>query len=285
MNFIKKYYPMLITFIFMAMYSYVFANIFAPSSAMKDDSPFMIIFAILTILSVIGIWAEIIGFIIHAVKNGDQNNKIIWPFLIYFFNVFIVPYYNLKYVVKEKNIKTKMIVYIVLLSLITIGSASLAIIQHNYEMNKSQIVYVDSNDGYIQFELQGGFTVTDDYEYDLYAIDDVDAIFVGAYVYEKEKFAATEIQAHHIDWLIETRNYVYKITNFSNELNDKKIVSETFYGEINNDVYVYQISTIEFKDSNNIVNVIQVCFEEDYNKYRDEFKEILFDIKNVKQKI
>lgn len=112
MNFIKKYYPMVISLIFVSTYSLI-----AGAVTINNFDESNVILLVPLILSLVGIWAEIIGFIIHVAKNKGPKNNVLWAFLIYFFNIFIIPYYNLKYVVKEKKITSKMIVFIILLLL------------------------------------------------------------------------------------------------------------------------------------------------------------------------
>ena len=56
------------------------------------------VFVGLTLFMVIAIWAEIIGFIIHAAKNKSLDNRVGWSFLIYFFNfhnLIIIKFYTL----------------------------------------------------------------------------------------------------------------------------------------------------------------------------------------------
>ena len=112
MNFIKKYYPMLISIVFLSTYSLTVGAVLIDNF---DESNTIILAPLF--LSTVGIWAEIIGFIIHAAKNKELKNNVLWAFLIYFFNIFIIPYYHLKYIVKEKKIISKMIIFIVLLLL------------------------------------------------------------------------------------------------------------------------------------------------------------------------
>ena len=112
MNFIKKYYPMVISLIFVSTYSLI-----AGAVTINNFDESNVILLIPLVLSVVGIWAEIIGFIIHAAKNKGPKNNVLWAFLIYFFNIFIIPYYNLKYFFNEKKITSKMIVFIILLLL------------------------------------------------------------------------------------------------------------------------------------------------------------------------
>jgi len=112
MSFIKKYYPMIISIVFVSTYSLIVGAVLIDNF---DESNIIILVPLF--LSVVGILAEIIVFIIHAAKNKELKNNVLWAFLIYFFNIFIIPYYNFKYVVKEKKIISKMIVFIILLLL------------------------------------------------------------------------------------------------------------------------------------------------------------------------
>ena len=112
MAFIKKYYPMMVSTLFLAIYSLFVGAVFTQNTyLLETDLPIMNVLAILAILLVIVVWVEIIGFIIHAVKN----NHGIWGLWIYLFNIFIIPYYNLKYVVKKEDNKISMITFVFLL--------------------------------------------------------------------------------------------------------------------------------------------------------------------------
>lgn len=112
MSFIKKYYPMIISIVFVSICSLTVGAVLIDNF---DESNAIILVPLF--LSIVGILVEIIGFIIHVAKNKELKNNVLWAFLIYFFNIFIIPYYNLKYVVKEKKITSKMIVFIILLLL------------------------------------------------------------------------------------------------------------------------------------------------------------------------
>ena len=112
MGFIKKYYPMIISIVFVSTCSLTVGAILIDNF---DESNAIILVPLF--LSIVGILVEIIGFIIHVTKNKGLKNNVLWAFLIYFFNIFIIPYYHLKYIVKEKKIISKMIVFIILLLL------------------------------------------------------------------------------------------------------------------------------------------------------------------------
>ena len=102
MKFIKKYYPMMVSTLFLGIYSLFVGAVFTQNTyLLETDLPIMNVLAMLAILLVIVVCIEIVGFIIHAVKN----NYGIWGLWIYLFNIFIIPYYNLKYVVKKEDNK------------------------------------------------------------------------------------------------------------------------------------------------------------------------------------
>ena len=112
MSFIKKYYPMVISILFMVIYSlFIGAVLFENVYILENDFQLMELLVVMTFLIVAALWAEIIGFMIHAAKN----HNVIWCLWIYIFNAFIIPYYNLKYVVKSEKNKVPMIVFICLL--------------------------------------------------------------------------------------------------------------------------------------------------------------------------
>ena len=120
LKFIKSYYPILVSCLLTYIYSFFLKVSFMELEI--SDTKGMIL-AILGLLLVIIVWGEIIGFIIHAVNSKFVENKVLWVILIYMFNIFIFPYYNIKYVIKSDKISLKMIIYVLLM----IGSILLGI--------------------------------------------------------------------------------------------------------------------------------------------------------------
>lgn len=110
---VKLYYPIIISSLFMFILSLLVSSVFN-GGALINETNFGIIMVFITFILVIALWAEIIGFIIHVVKS-DIKDKILWALLIYFLNLFVIPYYNIKYIVKENNVKKYTIIYIVLM--------------------------------------------------------------------------------------------------------------------------------------------------------------------------
>lgn len=107
MNFIKKYYPMAISIIYIVFSGYIIGASINENFYVINE-PFIIsLYMIFFLIMTIALPLEIIIFMIHLAKNKELNNRGLWLFMIYVFNVFIIPYYNLKYVVKEKILKLK----------------------------------------------------------------------------------------------------------------------------------------------------------------------------------
>lgn len=114
MSFIKKYYPMITSILFIGIYCLLIADAALENSFLVGNNfPTIWFIFILALLLFIAIWAEIIGFMIHAAKN----NNVIWALWIYIFNIFVMPYYNLKYVVKEENVTKQTLFFSILLIL------------------------------------------------------------------------------------------------------------------------------------------------------------------------
>lgn len=283
MAYIKKYYPMVISLVFVAIYSVILGAAFTNNLYIMENNSFtMVIILILVILLVCGIWAEIIGFIIHAAKNKKLKNNVLWAFMIYFLHIFIIPYYNLKYVTKEKKVTTKIIIFAILMILTAIGGVAFSTTYRVGSNNSSKVLYVHSAEHDIEVEFRGNYVERNLGEYDLYASDYSRGINVGVFIYDKETVTADYIQTDRVNMMKRIRNKFYKKTGFTTETADKTIVSEVFYGEHQKEGFIYQISTIEFKSSDYIVSVIQICFDEDYESTKNEFKEILLNIKNTK---
>ena len=122
MNFIKKYYPMILSILY-----FVFLTLFVLELVFFEKGYFVFsnfmfinIFASLYILLTIFLIIETIGFIIHAAKSNNG----IWALWIYLFGILIMPYYNLKYVIKQEENTIPIIVFvfsIVFLFIICIG--------------------------------------------------------------------------------------------------------------------------------------------------------------------
>ena len=114
MNFLKKYWTHIISLSFLTYCDVLFIIIM--NNIEKFDSLNLgIIFFFLGIelLFVIGVWAEIIIYMIHAIRHKEIKNNAICAVLIYLLNVIYIPCYCLKHVSKDENYKIKNTIYII----------------------------------------------------------------------------------------------------------------------------------------------------------------------------
>lgn len=276
-KFIKSYYPMMITILFLSVYGFMLGGVF---SGFLDNvtNKFLIVgVVVLTILLVIGIWAEIIGFIIHAAKNKRIKNPVGWCFLIYFFNVFIIPYYNLKYVVNKKKTVIPMVIFGILIFFSTFAGCLSSILPSI--LKPDEVLYVTSEDGEVQFKLSGSYVEKEVGEYELYASDNIKDITVGAFVYDDEDDVSSDyIHEYRESWIMDASTNVKLVDSYKEELDDRIIVSKIYKGEEGLKSVIYQFSTIEFKNSEYIVDVLQSVPSKDYFNRDEELKTMLNDV-------
>lgn len=282
MFFIRKYYPAVVSVVFLAIYGFLFGTIFSQNSyILESDSPIMYVFLVVVLLLVIIIWAEIIGFIVHAAKNKKlKKNNVLWCILIYFLNIFIIPYYNLKHVWNVKKVKVPMIIIGVLFAASFAIGAAIPFMISGGEQNTRK-TYVTDEDRDVEFVFYGNYISREVGAYDIYASDYHRGINVGAFVYEDDEIDPSIVQKTQVNWLKTNRLNTSTIETFKIELDDRSVACEAIYGEIDGDSYIYLISTIDFKYDDNIVNVLQVAYEDDYPEYKEEFKQILVDAKTL----
>lgn len=106
-KFIKSYYPLFFTSIYMFMLSFsVAVTILEPTSTSANFEFLAGLILGLTLISVIGIFVMMISYMIHAAKSLKGSDIAIWIVLIWFANVFIMPYYNFKFIQKRNDSKT-----------------------------------------------------------------------------------------------------------------------------------------------------------------------------------
>lgn len=274
---IKTYLPMILSILFFGVYSFLISVILKGADEIINDS-YMIIFIMLGII--ILFFIEWICFVVHAARNKNLKDKALWAVLIYLFNVFIIPYYNFKYAIGLKNIKKNMIIYISLsIVAIIMGIIFPLSIKENVRVNK-----YFSHDKKFEFTLYGNYDQRNDSNYDMYASDNNRQIHIGAFINEKSNSSITSdyILEYRKSWLFSTRNNVRLIESKKDELEDKIISSDVYYGEMGIAKTIYKISTIEYIDENYIIEVIQTTYHKDYDKVKKELEQILVDVKLLK---
>lgn len=112
MNVLKKYWTHIISLGFLVYCDLLFA-LLTSNNSIFESSNVGIIFLVLgiEILFVVGVWVEILMYMIHAIKNKEIKNNAICAVLIYILNVIYIPCYCLKNVSKDGNYKIKNTIY------------------------------------------------------------------------------------------------------------------------------------------------------------------------------
>lgn len=277
LNFLKKYLPMIISILFFFIYS---GLIRIPFMGNIDETTNFLVYMIIMFVIIIIFIVEMIYFIVKAATNKKIKDNALWAVLIYLFNVFIIPYYNFKYVVKSKKIKIDMIIYISLSVIALIfGFITPTLILETNDDPIEEILYLEKDN--IEFKFVGSYVEEKNIgDYDLYAIDYNRLINIGIYIYDEEyDVTLDEIQKLNSDYIKESRNDAKVINAYSKELDDRKLVSEAISAEYDDDRFTYKISTIEFKEYDYILNVIMVTYEDDYELYKEELEQFLLDVK------
>lgn len=122
MKLLKTYLPMIISILFFMSYTMIFTFAFTSKMEYLEEYMYGPFFMSLLIIFMI----EFIYFFIHSIRNKKIKNQGLWIFLIYQFNVFVIPYYNFKYRINIENVKEQTIIYIILSILSIISSFLLA---------------------------------------------------------------------------------------------------------------------------------------------------------------
>ena len=249
---IKTYLPIAISALFMVVYVSLIGitiTLTIDENALAIE-PNVWIWLVTTAILVFLILLEMILYMIHAIKNKDLENNGLWVAFIYLFNVFIIPYYHLKHVIKDENVKLKTKVYV--------GMMILAC-------------------------FIGAFLLTEVGEYDLYLKDTKRQINMGVFTYSLSEYQTTpeEILKEQVDFILETREQAEVISEETKNLIDgKTITTKTLTGTKNNSKCNYQLSVITTTNNEDYaVFIIQVTLEEDYENYKEELMKILYDTK------
>lgn len=265
-KFLKYYHPM----IFLVLLSFVIGFLLKHfvTEFFNQSNQILSVVAVLTLFVIIAIWAEIIGFIIHACKNKTLNNRIGWAFLIYFFYAFTIPYYNLKYVVKETKVKSKMIGFILLL----ICSFIVGFVG----FNNGKTIYITKN--HIQFKFTGAFDEREVGDYDIYVSEY--SLDIGAFIHENYDSDSVEyLHQSRETWLKSGCVNVQKIDEYEEVIDDKTIISKIYSGVVEDQVYIYHVSTVELKKQKYLIDFLAIVDEIYYDIYKEDIKEILRNIK------
>lgn len=271
---IKSYYPMFFSISYMFLLSFLMKGQTNNFIALKDG----LLMLIFTLLIVGGLFAQMIGFIVHAARNNDLKNKVLWAFGIYFLNIFIMPYYNLKHVMKEKKVALEMVIF----TLLMVASIIFGIDLASKPLSDKTVV---SNQEYgIQMEFLGTYKENELEDYDLYANDYERDISIGAYVYTSlDDISTEEIHNSSFENIKDSANNVKEIRNYDSATEEKIISSKTYIGEMDGYEFIWNISTVEFTEYDRIVNVVAATHSSLDETIEEEFKNVVESVKYIEE--
>lgn len=285
-NFLKKYWPHTINIMLLASYIAIFLilDICYNNESFKPQNSYYILF-LTAILLVIGVWAEIIYFIIKVAKGKELNNKALHILGIWFLNIFYIPCLNMKHICKDNKYKKKNIIYL-LVSILLYCMMTGIIFKYEvtrYNDSKKSIIIEDtmvlyeSNDGMVDIYVPQDYGRKSVGEYDFYFSNEESNI--GVFIYNDE--ADSDIQVMNVQekWLMEKRKNCKLISMNSRKVLNKNIVTKVYEAEADGIKHTYCLSTITFdRNEKYIVYIIQTCQKSEYESYKQEYEEMINSI-------
>ena len=237
----------------------------------------------------------VIYFIRYIIKN-NINKKVLWIILILLFNVFIIPYFYMKYVEKEESILFNTTLYIIpmLLYLVVFGYGTYVYTDlYNQKKEEEKIIeatknYYSTKDTKTTFTFGYGYKQKDVGEYDLYVINTDKSIVFSAFTYntiDYEQKTVDEFLNKGIEDLkVGKKNFIefgkkkeikgdnYLITTVSYE-GEAEVKTKN---KVSTSDCIYKLSVISFdSDPGYLVYVIEVVTKANYNDYKTELLDIL----------
>ena len=276
-KFIKLYWPMFISELLFFIIGIILGTLFYGDELFSNDIVGLFL-VFLTLFVVVSVYAIMIYFMIKTIKNENITNKVLWCVCLYFLNVFIFPYFNLKYLCKEKNIKNKMFTFFFISILILLIGVYIPNSVQNESVSKPLTIIEDN----VSVSVGSGYRETNIGEYDFYLKDVRRQINIGGFIYDEDDSDSPdgilEIRDH---WIKTTRDDVTHLDTIIKETDDSIINLNIYIGSNDGIKNMYYVSTIEFKNTNCFVNVISTYLYDDYLNYKEELITVLDDMKYI----
>lgn len=268
-DFIKKYWTHILNLIFLIYSICIFMFI----NYMGESIEIITLLLSMLLLFVIGIWIEIIYFIIRVIKIKEIKNKVLVIFLIYILNVFYIPCFVLKNIYKDNKSKIKNIFYVIISIFLYILLAIIIFKVSFSEINYKQYI---SNDNVICITVPNNYNDINSGNYDMYFTKNK-KLNIGIFLYDDTGETAGEILNFQKIQLQQTRND-FKLMKTDYKYKDGKTITTHFCeGKYNDIKNYYCLSTITFDNKNNyVVYLIGISAEENYQK---EIENILDKLK------
>lgn len=282
-NFFKKYWPHTINIMLLACYIGIFSilDICYNDEGLKPPKIYGILL-VAAISLVIGVWTEIIDFIIKVAKGKELNNKALHILGIWFLNIFYIPCLNMKHICKDNKYKKKNIIYL-LVSILLYCTMTGIIFKYEvtrYNDSKKSIIIEDtmvlyeSNDGKLDIYVPKDYKKKIVGEYDFYFSNEESNI--GVFIYNDEADSDMQVMDAQERWLMEKRKNCKLISMNSRKIDDKNIITKIYEAESDGTKHKYCLSTISFdKNEKYIVYVIQTCQKSNYESYKKQYEEMI----------
>ena len=209
---IKKYFLNIFNLSFLLYLIFIFIILF-------NNPDYGIYFIIIEILFVIGIFIEIIYYIVHAIKHKEINNNYLLAVLIYLFNIFYIPCYRMKYIIKDKNHKKINIIYIItsiLLYVLILATIVLLSIGSSSDKGLKYTKYI-TEDNFIRIKLPNDFQRQDPANFDYFFQNEDTSI--GIFIYDHTGYTDKELLTFQINDMKTKRENMTKIDSYTE--NDK----------------------------------------------------------------
>lgn len=275
-SFFKLYWPIFISELLFFIIGILIGTRFYGDAVFVDGSNGLLL-VLLTLSLVISVYAVMIYFMIKVFKDERIKNKVLWCFGLYLFNVFIFPYFNLKYLCNEKDIKNKIFIFgFISILVFLIG----LYIPRSYVSESFEPLTIIEDD--VSVRVGSGYREVEIGEYDFYLKDTRRQINIGGFVYDEDDSDTPDIILKSRDtWIKTSRDNVTHLDSITKETDDSLINLNIYIGSNNGIKNMYYISTIEFKNTNCFVNVISTYLYDDYLDYKEELIKVLEDMEYI----
>lgn len=257
---------------------------------------FGVIFYLLIMILVFLLDIVAIIYFIRYVAKNDIKHKPLWIILILLFNVFIIPYFYMRYVEKEESILFNTILYLlpIAIYLFAFGLGFYVYNDlYNQKIDKQKEIeetrnYYKTKDDKTTFTFGYGYKQEEVGEYDLYAINKDKAIVFSAFTYNTIDYEQRTVD-EYLNKAIEDIKVDKK--NFLEYEKRKEITGEGYLittvsyegqaevktkNKVSTSTCVYKISIITFDaDPNYLITVIEIVPKAYYDDYKTELTDIL----------
>ncbi|MCR5146108.1 MAG: hypothetical protein K6B70_01995, partial [Clostridia bacterium] len=113
-NFIKKYWTHILNLSFLGYLAFLLGFLASNISSTDEPPAYLGLLFLVEIFMVIGIWVEIIYYMIKAIKIKNLKNVGLHIAGIYLLNVFYIPCFCLNHIHKDSKAKIKNFIYVLL---------------------------------------------------------------------------------------------------------------------------------------------------------------------------